>query len=63
MSKHLTMHSSVVHGVKLSFREALGGLKKDDGAVHAEDVLRMLEEVNMIITDKVESVVVIAECL
>ena len=48
---------------ELSFREALGGLKRDDGTVHAEDVLRMMEEVNMIITDKVESVLVIAECL
>ena len=28
------------------FREALGGLKRDDGTVHAEDVLRMLEEVS-----------------
>ena len=28
------------------FREALGGLKREDGAVHAEDVLRMLEEVS-----------------
>ena len=63
MSKRLTMHSSVVHGVKMSFREALGGLKRDDGTVHAEDVLRMMEEANMIITDEVESAVVIAECL
>jgi hypothetical protein len=42
--KCLIIHSSVDHGIKLSFREALAGLKKDDGMVYAEDVLRMMEE-------------------
>ena len=38
----LTWHCNII---LCESREALSGLKKEDRTVHAEDVLRMLEEV------------------